>query len=138
LDRFPISSSLPPPRLLIAERNPAVLEVLSPVLSQYIPGVAIDACLSLDEALPQLHRSDYDMVIMSDEGNRQHVIVTDIHMPFWSMVIFMVKWALASIPAIIILTLIAVFAWRILRGLDTKTVVVGSEVPSSATLHSKR
>src|SRR5215831_9888665 len=77
-------------------------------------------------------------VTMSDEGNRQHVIVTDIHMPFWSMVIFMVKWALASIPAIIILTLIAAFAWRILRGLDTKTVVVGIEVPSSASLHSKR
>lgn len=77
-------------------------------------------------------------VIMSDEGNRQHVIVTDIHMPLWSMVIFMVKWALASIPAIIILALIAAFAWRILRGLDTKTVVVGIEVPSSASFYSQR
>jgi len=28
------------------------------------------------------------------------VRVTDIHMPFWSMAGFMVKWALASIPAI--------------------------------------
>ena len=31
------------------------------------------------------------------------VEVTDIKMPFFSMVWFMVKWAVASIPAIIIL-----------------------------------
>jgi hypothetical protein len=67
---------------------------------------------------------------MSDEGNRQNVIVTDIHMPFFSMVIFMVKWALASIPAIIILMLIVSLAWRILVGADTKTVV-GIEAASS-------
>jgi hypothetical protein len=34
------------------------------------------------------------------------VIVTDIRMRFWSMVGFMVKWAIASIPAAIILFLI--------------------------------
>jgi hypothetical protein len=33
----------------------------------------------------------------------QKVVVTNIRMPFWSMVIFMVKWAFASIPALIIL-----------------------------------
>lgn len=32
------------------------------------------------------------------------VVVTDISMPFFSMVNFMVKWALASIPAFAILT----------------------------------
>ena len=31
------------------------------------------------------------------------IIVADIKMPFISMVIFMVKWAIAAIPAIIIL-----------------------------------
>jgi hypothetical protein len=30
------------------------------------------------------------------------VVITDIHMPFWSMVIFLVKAAIAAIPAIII------------------------------------
>ena len=35
-----------------------------------------------------------------------HVIVTDVRMPFGSMVIFMVKWALASIPALLLLTAI--------------------------------
>ena len=36
----------------------------------------------------------------------QKVVVTDIRMPFWSMVIFMVKWVFASIPAIIIFSLL--------------------------------
>ena len=39
-------------------------------------------------------------------GNRQEVVVTDIKMSFLSMVIFMIKWALASIPALIILSLL--------------------------------
>ena len=69
---------------------------------------------------------------MNDEANIQRVVVTDIHMPFWSMVVFMVKWALASIPAIIILTVIAVLAWRVTAGLDTKTVVL-MEVPGVRT-----
>ena len=60
---------------------------------------------------------------MSDEGSSRNVIVTDIHMPFLSMVIFMVKWALASIPTIIILMLIASLFWRMLLGPDSKTVV---------------
>lgn len=34
---------------------------------------------------------------------RQETVITDIKMPFWSMVTFMVKWAVAAIPAVIIL-----------------------------------
>lgn len=37
---------------------------------------------------------------------RQEIVVTNIKMPFWSMVVFMIKWAIAAIPAIIILTLL--------------------------------
>lgn len=36
----------------------------------------------------------------------QSVVVTDIHMPFGSMVAFMVKWAIAAIPAIVILSVV--------------------------------
>lgn len=36
----------------------------------------------------------------------QKVVVTDIDMPFGSMVSFMVKWAIASIPAFLILLII--------------------------------
>ena len=32
----------------------------------------------------------------------QPVTVTDVRMPFLSMVVFMIKWALASIPAMLI------------------------------------
>jgi hypothetical protein len=34
------------------------------------------------------------------------VVVTDVHMPFGSMVLFMVKWSLASIPALFILAMV--------------------------------
>ena len=44
----------------------------------------------------------------------QRVIVTDIRMRFLSMVWFMVKWTLASLPAFCILTIIACIAAFIL------------------------
>lgn len=34
---------------------------------------------------------------------RQEVVVTDIKMPFWSIVAFMLKWSIATIPAVLIL-----------------------------------
>jgi ribosomal protein L40E len=37
--------------------------------------------------------------------------IKDVEMPFFSMVIFMVKWAIASIPAAIILILISLLFW---------------------------
>lgn len=39
------------------------------------------------------------------EGNLR-VEVVDVRMGFWSMVVFMVKWAIAAIPAAIILSLL--------------------------------
>ena len=38
--------------------------------------------------------------------DRREVIVTDIRIPFWSMVVLMVKWAIAAVPAVIILMLL--------------------------------
>jgi len=40
------------------------------------------------------------------ENESQNVVITDIKMPFFSMITFMVKWALASIPAVIIIGII--------------------------------
>jgi len=34
---------------------------------------------------------------------KSNVVITDIQMPFGSMVTFMVKWAIATIPALLIL-----------------------------------
>jgi len=38
--------------------------------------------------------------------NVQEIVVTDIKIPFWSMAVLLVKWALAAIPAMIILIVI--------------------------------
>jgi len=38
--------------------------------------------------------------------NAQEVVVTDNKIPFFSMVVLLVKWALAAIPAMIILIII--------------------------------
>ncbi|MCG2635023.1 MAG: hypothetical protein J4A00_08975 [Gammaproteobacteria bacterium] len=43
---------------------------------------------------------------VSTKGGSNEIIVTDIQMPFFSMVVFMVKWVIASIPAFIILFII--------------------------------
>jgi len=51
------------------------------------------------------------------EANKTEVTVVDIRMPFWSMVVFMVKWAIASIPAIIILVVIGVMIAGFMGGL---------------------
>ena len=40
------------------------------------------------------------------EAQNAEVIVVDIKMPFWSMVTFMVKWVIASIPAFLILVVV--------------------------------
>lgn len=41
-------------------------------------------------------------------NGRQEVTVTDIDMPFWSMVKFMVKWTVATIPAMVLLFFIGI------------------------------
>jgi hypothetical protein len=48
-----------------------------------------------------------------DRDSQGQVVVTDIRMPFWSMVAFMVKWVIASIPAFLILGMI----WFLLMAL---------------------
>ncbi len=40
-------------------------------------------------------------------GGSGEVVVTDVRMPFFSMVVFMVKWVIASIPAFIILAILS-------------------------------
>ena len=50
---------------------------------------------------------------------KNEVVITDIKMPFWSMVGFMVKWAIAAIPAFIILVALGVVAVGVLSGLTS-------------------
>ena len=51
---------------------------------------------------------------MSTQGTE--VIVTDVKMRFRSMVVFMVKWAIASIPAVIILAVLLSIVIGLLQG----------------------
>ncbi len=51
------------------------------------------------------------------DSQKNQVTVVDIKMPFWSMVIFMVKWAIAAIPAILILVLLGAVLTGILDAL---------------------
>ena len=52
---------------------------------------------------------------MSDEYSK--VVVTDIKIPFGSMVVLMVKWAVATIPALIILSVIGSIIFGVLTAL---------------------
>jgi len=52
---------------------------------------------------------------MSTDCNR--VVVTDIKIPFRSMVVLMVKWAVATVPALIILILIGSITFGIINAL---------------------
>lgn len=55
--------------------------------------------------------------LMSEYPGAQPVVVLDLKMPFNSMIMFMIKWALASIPALLILMVIGFFAAAIFGGL---------------------
>ena len=51
------------------------------------------------------------------EGEKIPVVrVIDFDMPFFSMMAFMIKWALAAVPAIIILTVIMAMAFGVFQG----------------------
>ncbi len=56
-----------------------------------------------------------------DNNDINQVSIVDIKMPFWSMVVFMVKAALASIPALIILAIVYAIFVAIFGG-----ILVGS------------
>ncbi len=43
-------------------------------------------------------------------NDNQEIVVTDIQIPFWSMVVLMVKLAIASIPALFILSICGMLA----------------------------
>jgi len=61
----------------------------------------------LDEPPSEENKSEVHKI----NNQTQEVIVKDIHMGFGSMVTFMVKWAIASIPAFLILFILGVIFW---------------------------
>jgi type VI secretion system protein VasI len=71
------------------------------------------------------------------EEHDNGVRIVDVDMPFGSMVKFMVKWAIASIPALVILVFIGVVAGGIIGGLGT-ALVTRSSAPDRANSTSRR
>ena len=53
----------------------------------------------------------------TQQNNKSEVVVVDIKMPFWSMVVFIVKWVIASIPAFIILIIIGAIFTAVFGGI---------------------
>jgi hypothetical protein len=53
---------------------------------------------------------------MPTEPNTK-ITVVDIQMPFWSMVVFLVKVAIAAIPAVIILSILGTIFFAIMTAL---------------------
>jgi len=43
-------------------------------------------------------------------SDAREVVVVDVKIPFWSMVVLLVKWSIAAIPAFIILVVLATAA----------------------------
>jgi hypothetical protein len=52
---------------------------------------------------------------MADD--KREVVVTDVKIPFWSMVVLMVKWAVAAIPALTILLVIGTVASMVIAAI---------------------
>jgi|HubBroStandDraft_5_1064220.scaffolds.fasta_scaffold93962_2 hypothetical protein len=55
---------------------------------------------------------------MAEELPISSVRVIDIKMSFWSMVVFLVKLAVAAIPAAIILTIIGMIFWSVIAAIS--------------------
>ena len=47
----------------------------------------------------------------------EEVVVTDVRIPFGSMIVLILKWTLASIPAMIVLVILGTLAAGIVAGM---------------------
>lgn len=67
--------------------------------------------------------------------DHERVVVTDIRMPFWSMVVFMVKAAIAAIPALLLLSIFGALVTALLGGLFAS---MNTRVTASSPLPAPR
>lgn len=57
--------------------------------------------------------------VQPDPPRVQRVTLVDLDLPMETMVLFMVKWALATIPALVILTLVGMALLALLAGMGS-------------------
>jgi hypothetical protein len=63
---------------------------------------------------------DQLVLVANNHDKSQNVVLIDIQIPFWSMVFFMVKWTVASIPALIIIGFFGGISWMIVSAVITQ------------------
>lgn len=73
-------------------------------------------------AYPSIQTASTDTTRMDPTAGVQRVIVTDVQMPFGSMVTFIVKWTIAAIPALIILFFIFAVLGGMMAGFVTSMI----------------
>lgn len=66
--------------------------------------------------------------------DRTEIVVVDVKMPFWSMVRFMLKWAIAAIPAALLLAVLAFILTGVLMAL---TENLGRNLRAPAPVESR-
>lgn len=75
-----------------------------------------DAGRKFSEIFPKVSSDHVISVLVDTPSNQNLVVISDISMPFMSMVIFMVKAAIAAIPATIILSIVGVLIYGLFMG----------------------
>ena len=64
---------------------------------------------------------------MPPPATPHRVTIADIQIPFWRMVAIIIKWALASVPAVIILTIIFGLIGMVIGALGV--AIFGTSIP---------
>lgn len=84
--------------------------------SSPLPDSKTESKVAPPNPLANAHHANNQTPII-DDARITPCRIVDIEMPFWSMVNFMVKWAIAAIPAFIILIILGVFAIAVLSAI---------------------
>lgn len=93
-------------RRLAAEEAAAEAAKPKPTVASKLADGWQGAKVSVEEGRRQREAEQQRNMASRDAAAAKPVVVVDIRMGFWSMVVFMVKWVLASIPAVIILAIL--------------------------------
>lgn len=101
------------------------------IYEKYIQALKRQAAISIQQQKKPTVEPPAPSAAAPSTGQPQQVVITDIRMNFLSMVVFMVKWALAAIPAMIIIFLIVGMMSAVLTGLAAGFFSGGSKSSAS-------
>lgn len=122
------------PTMTEMKLNPGTCPSCGVIYEKYIQALKRQALLARQQNKPAA-----EVVTKATSGagdQSQQVVITDIRMNFISMVIFMVKWAFAAIPAMIIIFLIVGMMGALFTGVVAGFMGSGSSSPKSSVTPS--